>query len=67
MACDNLFGLVSTSDVEHGIQAAVVQRCTSNSHGASLTLASWITGRVPRDVTEEGTTREHPVKPAYQV
>ena len=52
VTCDDLLGLVGTGDVEHGIQATVVQCCAGNRHGAGLRLPTWVTSWMPGDITE---------------
>ena len=67
MLTNNLLRLVSTSDMKHRLQAAVVESCTCYSHGASFPVTARVTRWMPRDITEEGTAGKHSVKPVYQV
>ena len=67
MPTDDLFGLIGAGKVKHGLQAAVVEGCTGDRHGACFQVTAWVTGRVPRHVTKQGASGEHPVKPVDQV
>ena len=53
--------------VQHGVQAAVVERGAGNCHGAGLLVAPRIPRCMPCHITEQGPPREHPVEPADQV
>ena len=64
---DDFPGLVSTCQVQHGLQAAVVQGCTGDRHGAGFKVPTGISCRMPRHVTEERPPGEHPVKPVDEV
>ena len=64
---DHLPCLIRTRHVQHGLVAAVVQSRTGYRHGASLLVSPRVSGWVPCDITEQGPSGKHPVKPVYQV
>lgn len=62
IGCELLFCLLAAGQVQHGIQATIVECRASDHHGRGFFVRARISCWMPSDVDKEGPTSSHTVK-----